>query len=160
METRVNEPSEPFRFNRRVLQMVAVMMVALVVPLVLVVLGLRSMRVTGPAPEAEGLRASLDSAAEKHFPSPQGLGGGRRFTLSGRGDAGEAALLLEQAAAASGGLALVSAEPDGSLRIRIRIPSESSDHFVQNHLQAFSEAGPAEPAQAAAGLFEVLIPAP
>lgn len=71
---KVNHVQATFRVNMRVLQMLGLIMVALAVPLVLVALGIRqysSKVVSSPAPEAPGLRASLEQAAEKNLHPPE-----------------------------------------------------------------------------------------
>jgi len=157
-----NEQTARFRLNPRVIQMIVVLMVALAVPVTLVVLGLRSMagHSSGPAPEVEGLRTSLESAADKHFPPPENLGGGRRFVFKAVTDASAQPSLLEQAAAAVGGVAISSRQEDGSTRILIRVPPESSEYFERTSLEPCTESVlPGEPTQNS-GLYEVLIPSP
>ncbi len=137
--------------------MIAILLVALAVPVTLVILGLRSMTAQPPesAPEVEGLRSSLESAAEKHFPAPETLGGSRRFTLKETSE-GQASL-LEKAAASAGGGAITSRLEDGSVRLLIQIPPEASENFEKTYLGSLSASASPDESQPATGLYEVVI---
>jgi hypothetical protein len=86
MENSETENSErrPFRFNAKVAQVVALVMVALALPLTLAILGFRDMRkpaesaAVESAPEVEGLRGALETVVDARWSVPVLDSGSRR----------------------------------------------------------------------------------
>lgn len=64
-------PASPFRWNAKVAQMVAVLMVALALPVTIAILGIRDLRKNSlPAPEVEGLRGALETVVDSQWKPP------------------------------------------------------------------------------------------
>ena len=64
-------PASPFRWNAKVAQMVAVLMVALALPVTIAILGIRDLRKNSlPAPEVEGLRGALETVVDSQWKLP------------------------------------------------------------------------------------------
>lgn len=64
-------PASPFRWNTKVAQMVAVLMVALALPVTIAILGIRDLRKNAlPSPEVEGLRGSLEAVVDSQWKPP------------------------------------------------------------------------------------------
>lgn len=141
--------------------MVGVVMVALAVPATLMVLGIRSM-MSGSgrqqAPEVEGLRSSLESVAEKHFPAPGALGGGRRFVPRVNAGPGKGALLLEKSAAAFGGVAIATPLEGGGVRVVIQVPAGAATDFERTALAGYAEIPLSGVSDAEPGLYEIELP--
>ncbi|TSA33450.1 MAG: hypothetical protein D4R65_07770 [Verrucomicrobiaceae bacterium] len=140
--------------------MIAVVFLALAIPLALVVLGGREIffrKTSSPAPEVPELRASLESAASKALPPPAGLGGGRRFILERGADAAAHRDMVEKTAAELGGVVVASSLEDG-VRLIVQIPAASASRFEEKALVGFlaqSETGLSMP-----GFYEIVLPHP
>ena len=64
-------PAPPFRWNAKVLQMAALLLMALALPLTIAILGIRDIRkASQPAPEAEGLRSVLENVVDQKWQAP------------------------------------------------------------------------------------------
>lgn len=64
-------PAPPFRWNSKVLQMAALLMVALALPVTIAILGIRDIRKAAPpAPEAQGLREALETVVDSKWQAP------------------------------------------------------------------------------------------
>jgi len=139
--------------------MLAVLFLALAVPLTLLVLGGRNIFLNRqPAPEVPELRASLESAATKALAPPAGLGGGRRFTLEG-GNSEARRDLIEKTAAGLGGVVFTSPmQEGGGVRMIVQIPEAAAGRFEASALSGFMPPDESEPALA--GFYEILLPQP
>lgn len=139
--------------------MLAVLFLALAVPLTLLVLGGRNLFLhKQPAPEVPELRASLESAATKALPPPAGLGGGRRFTLESRNSEARRDL-IEKTAAGLGGVVFSSPMQEGrGVRMIVQIPEAAVGRFEASALSGIMT--PDEPAPGMAGFYEILLPQP
>ncbi len=64
-------PPPPFRWNSKVLKMLALLMVALALPVTIAILGIRDLRnAAPPAPEVEGLRGALETVVDSKWKEP------------------------------------------------------------------------------------------
>ena len=64
-------PAPPFHWNPKVLQMAALVMLALALPLTIAIYGIRDIRkASQPATEAEGLRSVLENVVDQKWQSP------------------------------------------------------------------------------------------
>lgn len=133
--------------------MLAVVLVALAVPLTVVILGLRqvSLRPAGPAPEIPELRASLEQVADQHL-RPSGMMAGEVIVLH-RASAELPGLRrqIEVAAAKVGGSALVTEIPEGGIRLLVKVPASSAADFERSALPQ----PPTTPS--GSGLYEIQI---
>lgn len=140
--------------------MIAVVFIALAIPLALVVLGGRDIffhKPDSPAPDVPELRASLESAASKAMPPPAGLGGGRRFILQGGAGAVTHRDRVERTAAELGGVVVASPLGDGGgVRLIVQIPTASTSRFEETALAGFLAQG--ESAQSIPGFYEIVVP--
>ncbi len=141
--------------------MLAVLLLALAIPLTLIVLGGREIfKPSRPAPEIPELRASLEAAASKAMPPPAELGGGRRFVISKGQDAAASRALIEKTAAGLGGGVVVASpvENGGGIRLIVRIPSDAAARFEATALEGTcnlqSDSASTE------GLYEIILPEP
>jgi hypothetical protein len=156
----VNPGPAPFRLNLQVVQMIAVVFLALAVPLALVVLGGREIffrKPSSPAPEVPELRASLESAASKALPPPAGLGGGRRFILESGASTAAHRDTVEKTAAELGGVVVESPLADG-VRLIVQIPTASASRFEETALVGFL--AQSEAALSTPGFYEIVFPHP
>lgn len=64
-------PAPPFRWNAKVLQMVALVLMALALPLTIAIYGIRDIRkATQPTPESPGLQAVLENVVNQNWQAP------------------------------------------------------------------------------------------
>jgi hypothetical protein len=64
-------PTPPFRWNSKVLQIVALLIVALALPVTIAILGIRGLRnASSPAPEMDGLRGALETVVDSKWKEP------------------------------------------------------------------------------------------
>lgn len=142
--------------------MLAVLALALAIPLTLLVLGGRELfyrKPTAPAPEVPGLRASLESAASKALSPPVDLGGGRRFILeSERGNTPERRNLIEKTTKKLGGVVVSTRLENGGIRLIVQIPASDASHFEKEALAGFLPQN--ETAPFVQGFYEILLPRP
>lgn len=151
--------------NFRVVQMIGGVLVALAVPLALVALGVArysSKRpAAAPAAEAPGLRAALESAADKNWRTPDALQGDRNvFVFSMPGSVRDAKKAAERSAKALEGVVVpVSAGPRGEERLLVRIPSTNGPLFESAALNDFKpqQRGPTRGGHR---LYELIFPQP
>ena len=145
--------SAPFRLNPQVVQMLAVALVALAVPLAVVILGLRqiSARPSAPAPEIPELRVSLEQVADQHL-RPPGMMTGEAIVLQRPGaELPDVRREIELAAAKAGGSVLVTEIPEGGVRLLVKVPASSAGDFDRALPQ------PLPSTQGSAGLYEIQI---
>lgn len=133
--------------------MLAVVLVALAVPLAVVILGLRQVapRPAGPAPEIPELRSSLEQVADQHLRAPD-LVADAPIVLPGKSDklAG-IRTKIERAAESAGGSTLATELPQGGFRLLVKVPAANTKTFE-------SAALPEKPAKpAGSGLYEIQI---
>lgn len=153
---KVNPGPARFRLNPQVFLMIAVLFLALAIPLALVVLGGREiLKPSRPAPEIPELRASLEAVASQALPPPAELGGGRRFVLTKEIDAAASRALIEETASALGGCVVESpVDTGGCPRLIVRIPSAAAARFEEAVLaKACIPQGGDSPS--VAGLYEI-----
>lgn len=146
--------SSPFRLNPQVIQMLAVVLIALAVPLTVVILGLRqvSLRPSGPAPEIPELRASLEQVADQHLrPSGMMMAGAAIVLHRSSAELPGVRRQIEVAAAKVGGSVLVSEIPEGGVRLLVKVPASSAGDFESS---ALSQPPPTNPGS---GLYEIQI---
>ena len=78
-------PQPPFRFNLKVVQVAALVLVALALPLTMAILGIldirksRSAANSEPAPEIPALRGALETAVDAQWTAPDLSGGTRKM---------------------------------------------------------------------------------
>jgi len=126
-------PAAPFRWNAKVLQMVALVLMALALPLTIAIYGIRDIRkASQPAPEAEGLRAVLENVVDQKWQAPV-LAGAVRSTSRDvpNGDAclkvGED---IQKLARDSGGMVLTPEKIEsGGTRWLVQIPAAQKNAF-------------------------------
>jgi hypothetical protein len=64
-------PTQPFRWNGKVLQMVSLVLVALALPMTMAIYGFREIRkASEPFPDAAGLRAVLENVVDEQWQAP------------------------------------------------------------------------------------------
>ncbi len=131
--------------------MIALALVALAIPLTMVIVSVLkfSSKPSTPAPEAPGLRASLEQAAEKALPIPEAITDGRSlYTLSVEPGqlAGRQAGIEKSARSLSGSVLAMPSGKGGCQRVLVQIPASNSGVFESTVLQDFtrSEAGRSE----------------
>ena len=160
-------PARPFRFNPKVVQMAALMMVALALPVTLAILGIRDIRQASresesePAPEITSLRGALESVVDAQWSTPNLPAGTRKSVREvADGDAclkaGEALQKLARSLDAT----VLSPEKieAGGTRWIIQIPAGQVPAFEKG-LGELGFAGVTEsPGSAVTILYEVEIP--
>lgn len=161
--SQVNRQQAAFRVNFRVIQMIAVALVALVVPLTLVMLAIRqfSPPPRTSAPDTTGLRVALEQAAEKCWQPPGMMADGRSvFTLSSPANALETRRSVERSAQKLNGVVL-SAAPDrgGGERLLVQIPGAGAHVFESESLRNFVESQHGHPT-GESRLYELIFPVP
>lgn len=115
-------PTAPgsFRLNARVVQMVAIVLMALAIPLTVAILGVTRMTARPSAePDTSVLRSLAESAAEEHFPMPVLDDGRGRISRPVRAQPG-----IRQHVTAAGGSILPDAD-----RWLVTIPAENIAGF-------------------------------
>ncbi|MEI8311620.1 MAG: hypothetical protein WCH98_12770 [Verrucomicrobiota bacterium] len=148
--------------NIQVFQIIAIVLVALAVPLALVTLGISRYSSKPEVPEAPGLRAALEQAADKSWSSPEPLAGDRRvFTFSTPGNETEARKAVEQSARTLNGVVVpMTAGQRGEGRLLVRIPATNSHLFESAALlRNFAESQQGHPT-GESHLYEIVFPAP
>jgi hypothetical protein len=126
-------PAGPFRWNAKVLQMVALVMVALALPLTIAIFGIRDIRIAvQPTPESPGLRAVLENVVNQNWQAPF-LEGAVRSSLREVPD-GNACLKIGEAvqkiARDSGGVVLTPEKIEsGGTRWLVQVPANQKDAF-------------------------------
>lgn len=139
------QPAAAFRINVRVLQIIALVLVALAVPVALVILGVRQISSRPnqePAMETPGLRASLELAADKNFAPPEALMEDRVvFVLSQAsvGDAKSVRQKTEQEICEAGGV-IIPGDPGKSDEesLLAKIPAAKAASLEAQLLESFS----------------------
>lgn len=126
-------PAPPFRWNAKVLQMAALVMVALALPLTIAIYGIRDIRkASQPTPEAEGLRAVLENVVDQKWQAPVLAGAVR--SASREVPDGAAALRfgddIQKLARDSGGMVLSPEKIEsGGTRWLVQIPANGKNAF-------------------------------
>ena len=142
--------------------MIAVVLLALAVPLALVTLGIRrySSGAGADAQEQGGLRVALEQAAEKSWQSPEPVSDGRSiFILSAPGSAAEARTAVEQSVRKLGGVVIPASNGlRGEERLLIQIPGSGGQFFESVCLQSFVESQHGH-ATGECRLYELVFPA-
>lgn len=143
--------------------MIAILLVALTVPLALVSIGIRryTSKPATAAPEVSGLRAALEQAADKNWGTPELLSGDRGVYIFSADIATEARKAVEQTARALNGVVvpLASSQP-GEGRLLVRIPATNGHLFESAALRrSFTESQPGHPAGESL-LYELVFRAP
>jgi len=159
----VNHNQPTFRVNLQVILMIAVVGVALAVPLTAMLLGIRnfSSRTRDSSPDTSGLRLALEQAAEKSWRPPETMSDGRAiFLQSDSANASETRRAAEQSARKFQGVVLSShAGPKGEERLLVRIPEASANLFESEILGNFTESQHGSPT-GESRLYEFIFPAP
>ena len=158
----VNHHQPTFRVNLQVILMIAVVGVALAVPLTAVMLGIRNFsKPRDSTTDTSGLRLALEQAAEKSWRPPEAMSDGRAiFLLSASANASKTRQATEQSARKSQGLVLSSyASQKGEERLLVRIPEASASLFESETLRNFTESQHGSP-EGESRLYEFVFPAP
>ncbi|MEI8386034.1 MAG: hypothetical protein WCG76_00415 [Verrucomicrobiota bacterium] len=159
----MNRHRSAFRVNFQVIQMIAVVLVALAIPLALVALGISrySPGSGAAAPETQGLRVALEQAAEKSWQSPEPVSDGRSvFILSTPASAAEERKAVEESVRKLGGVVLpVSTGRLGEERLLVQIPGSGGQVFESGCLRLFVESQHGH-ATGESRLYELVFPAP
>ncbi len=124
-------PAPPFRWNSKVPQMVALLLVALALPVTVAIIGIRDIRKT-PAPEVEGLREALETVVDSKWKEPFLEGGFRTASLGvANGDACLKTGEDVQALARDCGGSVLAPEKieEGGTRWLIQIPADRKAAF-------------------------------
>lgn len=133
------EPTAPpFRWNSRVLQMAALVMLALALPLTIAILGIRDIRmaskaaISAPEPEVPGLRGALETIVDSRWKPPL-LDGSVRTARRGVPD-GDACLrtgeAVQRLARDSGGTVLAPERIEsGGTRWLVQMPVDRKNAF-------------------------------
>jgi len=144
--------------------MLAVVVVALAVPLAVLLLGIRgfSPKPAASAPEAPGLRAAVELAASKNLPPPAPLGTDTRqfVLLPGQGNPLERWREIEKSADMLGGTTLLVGQPDGGSRLLVQIPAAAAASFEERALAGLNSSAAPDPAEGPTRLYEILFPPP
>ena len=150
-----------FRVNSQVILMIAVVGVALAVPLTLVMLAIRqfSSPPRNSAPDTRGLRVALEQAAEKSWQTPGMIADGRSvFTLSSPANALETRRAVEQSAQKLNGVVLsTTADREVGERLLVQIPGAGAQVFESEALRNFVESQHGHPT-GESRLYEIHIP--
>lgn len=126
-------PAPPFRWNAKVLQMVALVLMALALPLSIVIFGIRDIRkASQPGPEAEGLRAVLENVVDQKWQAPVLEGAVRSTSLEVRN--GDLCLKvgedIQKLARDSGGMVLTPEKIEsGGTRWLMQMPAGQKTAF-------------------------------
>ena len=159
----VNHNQPTFRVNFQVVLMIAVVGVALAVPLTAVMLGIRSFssKIRDSSPDTSGLRLALEQAADKSWHPPEAMSDGRAiFLLSDSANASETRRVAEESARKFQGVVLFSrTSQKGGERLLVRIPEASADLFESETLGNFTESQHGSPT-GESRLYEFIFPAP
>jgi hypothetical protein len=159
----MSERPSTFRVNIQVIQMIAVVFVALIVPLTLVILSFRQHSAPRSAvPEMQGLQSALEQAAEKSWQQPPPISDGRSvFLFTAHGSDEEARKAVEQCARKLNGVALpiAAAGPRGEDRLLVTIPRASSQLFESDALRNFTLSVQGSPT-GERQLYEIVFPLP
>ena len=136
----VNRLPPTFRVNVRVIQMIAIAIVALAVPLTLVVLGVRqiSTKPRTSAPDTAGLRLALEQVAEKSWNTPEAMADGRSiWHLAPLANVSETRRAIEESARKFPGVVLLpaSAGPGGEERLLVQLPCADANRFEAESLR-------------------------
>ncbi len=121
------EPRPPFRINRQVGQMIALLLLALALPITIIVLSVRGWapRQPTPAPEVVELRESVENIATEHFGAAQLSDGRREVAFSGnKEEMKDRRALIESAAKKLGGSVL-----PGETDWLVSVPDERAGEF-------------------------------
>lgn len=160
-------PKAPFQFNAKVVQMLALVLLALALPLTLVILGFRDIRQSArdmeaaSAPEIPALRQSLENVVNAQW-TPPDLSAGTRKVVREVAD-GDACLALGESVgklAENVGAVVLSPEriEAGGTRWIIQVPASQVAGF-EDGLRGLGFAGVEEaPGGVETVLYEVEIP--
>lgn len=159
----MNPPHTPFRLNPQVVHMLAVVLLAMAIPLVVLILGIRgfSSKPAAPTPEVPGLRAALEQVASKTLP-PAELGTGYQQVVLLPGHVVnplERQKAIERCAGELGGATLLTEQKDGRSRVLVQIPAAAAARFEEVALPGFSSSSAPDPA-GDTRLYEIIIPPP
>ena len=159
----VNHHQPTFRVTLQVILMIAVVGVAMAVPLTAVMLGIRSFSSPprGFCPDTSGLRLSLDQAAEKSWHPPEAMSDGRAIMiLSASANASDTMRAVEQSARKLQGVVLsANGDQKGGERLLVRIPEGSANLFESEILGNFTESQHGSSTKEGL-LYEFLFPTP
>ena len=137
----VNRLPSTFRVNFRVIQMIALVLVALAVPLTLVVLGVQQIaaKSRASAPDTAGLRVALEQAAEKSWKTPEVADGRSIWHLAASVNASETRSAVEESARKISGAVLLppSVGAGDEERLVVQIPCAEASRFEAESLRNF-----------------------
>jgi len=143
--------------------MIAVVGVALAVPLTAVMLCIRNFSSTPRdfSPDTSGLRLALEQAAEKSWHAPEAMSDGRAiYILTASANASEKRHAAEQSAKKYEGVVISSeAVQKSGERLLVRIPEVSANLFESETLRDFTESQHGSP-QGESRLYEFIFPTP
>jgi len=163
-----NHPRRPFQWNAKVVQLAALVLVALALPLTLVILGFRDMRKPAVASELQsdaeldGLRGSLEKVVDSRWSAPVLESGTRRVVKEVPN--GEDCLRIGNAVQeVAGKMNLTVVIPEkiesGGTRWLVQMPVGSVSAFeLELGLLGFTGLGATVPASSGVVLYEVEIP--
>jgi hypothetical protein len=150
-ENQSPETSASFHFNAKVAQMLAIILLALAMPITIAVLGFLEIRKKSHVENSQtiaeplGLRAAFEHAADASWKAPQGLSSSyRRFELTSQSQ--EECLriypMVKEAAANFGALVVTaeSNDPD-AVRWMAQLPADSAMEF-EDILESLGFSGP------------------
>lgn len=162
---KVNRVQATFRLNSQVAQMIAIILLALAVPLALVALGIKqfsSKKETSPVPEIPGLRFSLELAAEKNFRPPETMPEARDVFLFSQaaGDKSSSRKNIEETARKLKGIVVTM--PPGEKnndRILVQVSEAQATAFEAQALRGFVRKTRGESVKQCR-MYEIQFPAP
>ena len=160
----VSQQRSSFRVNAQVLQLLAVVFLALAIPLTLAIYGIHqyfSVPPKSPDPDTGVLRATLEQAVDKNWQLPQTIPDDRSiFVLSRQADAKETKASIAEDAKNLNVL-ILPGDPaaDGRERVIVRIPEGGAEGFEARLLRNFQETQHGHPADGNR-LYELVFPAP
>jgi hypothetical protein len=155
----VNQQLTKFQLNPQVVKLLAVVFLAAVVPLTVLVLGVRGWTAKSPeiSPEVPGLRTALEQVASKRMPPPAELETAcNRFVLMpGQGTPSMRQEVIEKSAKALGGSTIRVGQDDA--RLLVQIPSGAAGRFEEVALMGFASSH--APVQGGdTRIYEILLP--
>jgi len=126
MESESLPPNPPFRPNRQVFVVLALLLLALALPITMVIIGTHGIPKDSPAPpDATALRQSVEGIAAQRFGEPKLSDGRREIPFSGStAEMAARRTLIEKAAKAVGGSVL-----PGDSELLIGIPGDRAGEF-------------------------------
>jgi hypothetical protein len=138
MDPESHSSNPPFRANRQVLLVLALLLLALALPLAMFIVGIRGVpKKTAATPDAVELRRSVESIASQHFGEPTLSDGRREIPFSGSAPEMSARRKVIEAAARSLGGSILPGEAE----LLIGIPRDRAGEFEVAALLPAARAG-------------------